>query len=219
MRPIFPIICGALLLAADDCAWAAEGSGASESTSPLILQIRVIEGDSASYPAGSRSIKGITVEVTDEAGLPVSGAAVSFRLPEDGPTGVFQNGARTEIASTSTSGRATVWGMKWNRIPGSLVVRVTAAKGETRAGALVTQILIEPSQASASSLAGKRDPAPGYRIRPNRRWLLVSALAAAAAGGGLAFGARSGNGGGSSVSAAGSSSAIVIGSPSISVGR
>jgi hypothetical protein len=149
----------------------------------------------------------------------VSGAAVSFRLPEDGPSGVFQNGARTEIASTSASGRATVWGMKWNRIPGSLVVRVTAAKGETRAGALVTQILLEPSQANAAALAAKRDPSPGFRIRPNRSWLWISALAAAGAGGGLAFGARSGNGSGSTVSAAGSNSAVVIGAPSISVGR
>lgn len=158
--------------------------------------------------------------MTDEAGVPVSGAAVSFRLPEEGPTGVFQNGVRTEIASTSASGRATVWGMRWGRVPGSVVVRVTAAKGETRAGALVTQILVEPSQANAAALAAaKRDSPSGYRIRPNRRWLWVSALAAAAAGGGLAFGARSGGSGGSSVSAAGSSSAIVIGSPSISVGR
>lgn len=218
MRPVFSTIGGVLLFACG-CALAAEDTGTSEGASPLILQIRVIEGDSASYAAGSRSVKGITVEVTDEAGLPVSGAAVSFRLPEDGPTGVFQNGARTEIASTSASGRATVWGMKWNRIPGSLVVRVTAAKGETRAGALVTQILVEPSQANAAALAGKRDPVPGYRIRPSRRWLFVSALAAAAAGGGLAFGARSGSAAGAGVSAAGSNSAIVIGSPSISVGR
>ncbi len=201
MRPLFL----SWILAA--CATCAE--------SPLILQIRVVEGEGAVYPAGSRAIKGITVEVTDEAGQPVPSTAVSFRLPEDGPTGTFQNGTRTEIATTAASGRATVWGMKWNRLTGAMIVRVTAAKGETRAGAVVQQNLVEPSSPAALAASGKQDMV-GYKVHRNRRWIWVSAIAAAAAGGGLAFGARAGQG---STNAAAPAVNVTIGSPSIVVGR
>ena len=177
----------------------------------MILQIRVVEGEAASYPAGSRSIRGLTIEVTDDAGQPVQNAAVSFRLPESGPTGVFSNGTRTEIASSGENGRVTAWGMKWNRIPGALAIRVTAAKGETRAGALVPQTLLEPAQLVAS---GKQDSVR-YKLRGSRRWIWLSAIAAGAAGGGLAFGSRSGGTAATVDPAAG----IRIGIPSISVGR
>lgn len=178
---------------------------------PLILQLRVIEGDGATYLAGSRAIRGITVEVTDEAGQPVPNAAVSFRLPEIGPTGVFANGTRTEIASSGPNGRATVWGMKWNRTAGGFWIRITAAKGETRAGAVVQQSLAEPTQALAAN--GKQDVVR-YKLRRSSRWIWLSAIAAGATGGGLAFGSRSGakTPGAAAVS-------ISIGNPSISVGK
>jgi hypothetical protein len=182
--------------------------------SPLILQIRVVEGDGAAYPAGSRAVRGLTVEVTDEAGQPVPNAAVSFRLPESGPSGVFANGTRTEIASSSANGRATVWGMKWNRLPGSFAIRVTVAKGETRAGAIVPQSLLEPSSIQPQS-AGQRDFAR-FKVRRGKRWVWLSALAAGAAGGGLAFGSRSGGRAGPSAAAGVN---VNIGNPSISVGR
>jgi len=180
--------------------------------SPLILQIRVVEGEGAAYPAGSRAIRGLTVEVTDEAGQPVPNAAVSFRLPETGPTGVFSNGTRTEIASSAPNGRATIWGMKWNRLPGTFAIRVTAAKGETRAGAIVPQSLLEPSSIQSAG-AGQQDFVR-YKVRRGKRWIWLSALAAGAAGGGLAFGSRTGRAG-----AAAAAVSITIGNPAITVGR
>jgi hypothetical protein len=39
------------------------------------------------------------VEITDETGKPISGAAVSFHLPEDGPGGTFASGLRTDLVS------------------------------------------------------------------------------------------------------------------------
>jgi hypothetical protein len=190
-------------------------NAAETTTSPLILQLRVVEGEGASYPAGSRAVRGLTVEVTDEAGQPVPSAAVSFRLPESGATGLFANGTRTEIVSSGPNGRATVWGMKWNRLPGEFSIRVTAAKGETRAGALVRQALVEPSALqSVAAGAGKQDFAR-YKVRRGKRWIWLSALAAGAAGGGLAFGARTGGKTTGPVAGVG----ITIGSPRITVGR
>jgi hypothetical protein len=99
-----------------------------------ILQIRVVEGERAVYPIGSRATRGITIQVTDETGKPVAGAAVSFRLPDDGPTGTFSSGMRTEIVTTTPEGIANVWGMQWNRVTGPLEIRITATKGQARAG-------------------------------------------------------------------------------------
>jgi len=101
---------------------------------PAILLIRIVEGEGAVYPIGSRATRGVTVQVTDETGKPMESAAVAFRLPGDGPTGTFSSGMQTEIVNTGPDGRANVWGMQWNRVTGPLEVRITAAKGQARAG-------------------------------------------------------------------------------------
>src|SRR5271155_4887613 len=82
---------------------------------PAIVQVRVVEGDGAVYAIGSRATRGVTVQLTDEAGKPVPGAAVSFRMPDSGPAGTFAGGARREIVTTGADGRAGIWGMQWNR--------------------------------------------------------------------------------------------------------
>ncbi|HYL37624.1 MAG TPA: hypothetical protein VEV17_17040, partial [Bryobacteraceae bacterium] len=66
----------------------------------VIVQLKVIEGEGVLYRAGTRATRGLTVLVTDEAGKPVENAAVSFRLPDSGPSGVFSSGLRTEIVNT-----------------------------------------------------------------------------------------------------------------------
>jgi hypothetical protein len=210
------ILVPGILLLPSSYAAVEDGNSNRTNNSPLILQIRIVDGEGTSYPAGTRAIKGITLDITDEAGLPVPGTAVSFRLPEDGPSGLFANGTRTEIATTNASGRVTVWGMKWNRTPGSIAVRVTAAKGETRAGAIVQQVLLEPSQAAALA-ASRQESYRGARGGSGKRWVWISAIAAAAAGGGLALGVRSG-GGTASTPAAGALTGVSIGAPSIVVG-
>ncbi len=101
-----------------------------------ILQIRVLEGDGAIHALGSRSSRPLSVQVADETGRPVSGAAVSFRLPDEGPGGAFASGMRTEVVVTGADGRASVWGIQWNRAAGPFQVRITTVKGPSRAGAV-----------------------------------------------------------------------------------
>ncbi len=173
---------------------------------PAILQIRMVEGDGAIYATGARAARGLTVQIVDETGKPVPLAAVSFRLPEDGPSGTFPSGTRTEIVTTKPDGLATVWGMQWNRSPGPVTVRITASKGAARAGLLATVHLSDslPRGGPAVSAA-----------RPNRKWLWITVLAAAGAGGALAAGGLRGSGGAPAPAAA----SLRIGSPSIGVGR
>ena len=80
-----------------------------------ILQIKVVEGEGAVHFPGARNLRPFSVEVTDETGRPVTGAAVSFHLPVSGPSGTFANGLRTEIVITDSHGHASLRGLQANR--------------------------------------------------------------------------------------------------------
>lgn len=178
---------------------------------PAIVRIRVLQGEGVVYPAGSRAKAGLTVEVTDEIGQPVEDAMVSFRLPAKGPSGVFPNGLASDVVVTGADGRATVSGVRWNLTPGLVQIRITVAKGEARAGIIVSQSLAESraSRARASAMA--------QSFKPRRRWLTVTLFVAGAAAGatavGLAFGRRS-----SSAPAPSAGVSLSIGTPTITIG-
>jgi len=176
---------------------------------PAILQIRIVEGEGAVYSIGARATRGITVQVTDETGKPVDRVAVSFRLPDDGPTGAFSSGMRTEIATTSADGRASVWGMQWNRVTGPLEVRITAAKGQTRAGTVCGLFLSD----TAVSTEPRSAKAPGWRSH-RKIWLGI-AIAAGAFAGVAAVTSRGTPG----ATGAGTVNAPQIGTPTIIIGK
>lgn len=132
------------------------------------------------YSTGGRATRGITVEITDEAGKPVPDVSVSFRLPDEGPSGTFNTGARTEVVTTRQDGRATVWGMKWNKTPGTLEVRITAVKSGIRAGIVSIQHLTDTPVAMRERI--------GVASGGHSKLLLVALIAAGAAGGGIAMG-------------------------------
>ena len=189
------------------------GSEAIALTDPLILQVQVVEGEGLVYAPGTRTVKGITVRVTDEVGRPVAGAAVSFRLPEDGPSGVFQNNSKTEIAATSGDGRASVWGMRWGKVPGSVAIRITAAKGSTRAGTIATQIIA--ADATGATISTNRR-AYNTHAGGSKKWLLIGLAAAGAAGGGFAAYEMTRNGSGSA--AAATAVNTTISAPQVTIG-
>lgn len=158
-----------------------------------IMRIRVLQGEGAVHTAGSRASQPLGVEVTDEAGRPVEGAAVSFRLPRSGPGGLFSNGLASEIVITGADGRATVSRMRWNPVPGPFQVRVTAAKGPARAGILVSQSIAGgkgPPVAAAGETPAGGEAAPVVLppYKPRRRWLTPVLIAAGAAAGAAGLG-------------------------------
>ena len=183
--------------------WTARGED------PAALQIRVVEGEGAIYQIGSRATRGLTVEVSDETGKPVEGATVSFRLPEDGAGGVFSTGAKTEIVTTHADGRAAVWGMQWNRSAGSFEVRITALKGQTRAGAVCGMYLSAP-------VPGKdAPPAKTHSSSSGHKWLWIALAVAGAAGAGVATMGLAGK----ASPAAAPATPLQIGSPTIGLGH
>lgn len=135
---------------------------------PAILQIRVLEGEGVAYPLGGRATRGVTVQVTDETGKPIEAATVSFRLPEEGPSGAFSNGSRAEIATTKADGKASAWGMQWNRTEGSFEIRITAVKGQARAGTVCAIYL------SKLTAAAESDAASPLKIARSHKWLWIT---------------------------------------------
>lgn len=202
-------------------------------SAPALLRIRVLEGEGSIHTAGTRSTQPVVVSVTDETGKPVEGASVSVRLPEEGPTGLFPNGMHTEIVMTGLDGRVTIRAIQWARAAGPVQLRITASKGEARAGILSTQYITESAgsgnrrnaESSAPPTASSRPPSPRSvsTVEPPSRskWILLAALIGGAAAGGVAAAARGGKSGGSGpVSPPGvTQPGVTIGNPSISVGQ
>lgn len=170
-----------------------------------ILQIQVVEGDGAVHAPGARSPRPLTVEVTDETGRPVEGAAVSFRMPGEGPSATFPNGLRTEVQITGARGRASVRGIECNRVPGRFQIRIVAAREQARAGTVSQQYIAEPVGGAATATRGARS---GGR----RKWIVAAAIAGGGAVAGILAAGRSGA---TSAAAAPPS----IGTPAITVGR
>lgn len=161
----------------------------SGSQDAAILQIRVLEGEGLVHSVGTRAIKPLSVQITDETGKPAEGVAVSFRLPEEGASGRFGNGLRSDIVTTNSEGKAVAWGVEWGKGAGSVEIRITAAKGEARAGTVVAQYLTEPT--AANHMKAKSDADAARRVaastgKSRAKWITLTALVAGAAAGGVA---------------------------------
>lgn len=168
------------------------------------VQLKVVEGDGVTHAAGGRAVKPLTVEVTDETGHAVAGAAVSFHFPEQGPSGTFVNGLRTDVVISDAAGRVSVRGFQLNHSPGAFQIRITAAKDQARAGIISTQYVSDPKGgAPAATPVTASPPAPGPARtgvqptfqptvqpgvaparRSGRKWVFVALIVAGAAAGG-----------------------------------
>ncbi len=133
------------------------------------LRIAIVEGDGAINNINQKITVVPVVEVRDESGQPVEGAAVVFFLPTQGPGGTFANGTNTLNATTDRQGRAIANGIRLNRQTGKFDIRVTASQGGQTASATITQTNVSGVSSSGSGGSSKKI------------WILL-AVAGAAAG-------------------------------------
>jgi hypothetical protein len=179
-----------------------------------VLHIQVMDGEGSVNLAGSRNPRPLAVEVTDETGKPVEGAAVSFHLPDEGPGGTFGNGLRTEVTITDARGRASLHALQLNHAPGRFAIRIVASKEQARAGMESFQYIAEPAGAPKSGVSIKRG---------KFKWVLWAALAGGAAAAGALVAVRSSSTAAPAptqpAAATSSPVSISIGSPSVTVGK
>jgi hypothetical protein len=103
------------------------------------LKIVVVEGEGAINNIQLGAGKEPVVEVRDETDKPVSGAKVTFALPERGPGGTFFGASRSVTVPTNEQGRATATGFRPNLQEGRFQIQVSAAAGEKTATTVITQ--------------------------------------------------------------------------------
>ena len=176
-----------------------------------VLQIQILEGEGGVHAPGARLARPLMLSVTDETGRPVAGAAVSFNLPEDGPSGAFASGLRTDVATTDQLGRATLRSIQLNRIAGRFQIRIIASKEQARAGTVSFQYIADPGSGAAAAGSARAHSAS----RGRGKWIAIVALVGAGAAAGVVA-SRSGN------SAPPSAAALpipTIGPPSLTVGK
>lgn len=137
---------------------------------------------------------------------------MAFRLPEEGVTGTFANGLRTEVVLSGADGTAEAGPVVWGATPGRSQLRVSAIKGTARGGgAFGIELLgagqVRPAAAPAPDRPTPTltptpapSPAPVFRrFEPDtevpryeapsfwkRRWVVVALAAGGALAGGYA---------------------------------
>jgi hypothetical protein len=209
-----------------------------------ILQIKVLDGEGAAHPAGAHVSRPLTVQVTDDMGQPVAGAAVSFQLPPEGPSGLFSNGLRTDLAITDTAGHATIHSIQLNRTGGQFRIRITAVKEQARAGIVSFQYIKDAEPVPVAPPTPPETPAPAAPAEPSaeraagpaatversagitpttakmglqisKKWIVLAAVAVAAGAAVLVVTRASSSKGASS----GVNTAASVGTPTITIGN
>jgi hypothetical protein len=173
-----------------------------------ILQIQVTGGEGSVHAPGARDARAIAVVVTDETGRPVDGAAVSFHLPDQGPSGTFVNGLHTEVAITDERGRAVVRSIEFNRVPGRFEIRIVASKEQARAGTVSFQYI---AGTGVGATAAVKTASGGHH---RKKWLIIAGAAGVAAASGTMALKRS-----APAPAAVSTPVLSIRPPSVTVGK
>jgi hypothetical protein len=120
------------------------------------LRITVVEGEGAVHGVRQKALKDPVVQVEDDARRPLTGAAVVFFLPDQGPSGEFFNGQKTITVTTNPQGRATATGLKLNSTTGPMQVRVTASFGGQTASTVINQYVGAGQRSSGGLSTGAK---------------------------------------------------------------
>lgn len=169
-----------------------------ETTAPR-LKVVVVEGENAINNVREHRAKDPVVQVVNGANMPVRGAAVTFLLPDSGPSGEFSGGLRSLAVMTDDQGRAAGHGLTPNRLAGKYQIRVVASYQGEMAVAVIDQTNAEPGETSGHFLS--------------KKVLIIGAIAGAAAAG-AAIGLMSRGGSGSTPGTTQPGIVIISGSPS-----
>lgn len=143
--------------------WPPAVSAQSPAAAGDLIELRIVSGAGAEFQPGSKQKQRLAIQVVNQDEHPIAGVAVTFRLPDEGASGLFADGQRSVVAYTNDDGEASIAGIQWNNTPGGVSIRVTAVKGTAHAGTLLPVALSSASTHSASTIAGSAPPAAAQR--------------------------------------------------------
>lgn len=122
---------------------------------PTQINILILEGEGAINNVRQRVAREAMVQVEDENHKPVAAAAVTFFLPGEGASGVFSNGARSITVLTDEQGKAAVHGIRLNKVPGKMQIRVQASFQGVSNSASITQTSVLGAAVAGGAISGK----------------------------------------------------------------
>ena len=176
------------------------------------FQITVIEGEGSINNIHNTVNRGATVLVEDQNKTPLSGVAVSFFLPNEGPSGLFPNGSHVLTVFTDDKGYASSRPVRFNNLVGLMHIRVVASLFSQTASATITQSNVSSGAAMktgfipATGMAKVSKPSSGSH---KGLYILLAVGAAAGAGAAIVLTHKS------NPSATISTGAATIGTPTI----
>jgi hypothetical protein len=103
------------------------------------FRVLVIRGDGAVNNISAQTAEEPVVEIRDDNGNPIEGAAVTFFVPATGPSVVFGGGATILGTVTDGAGRAAGTEMIPNDVQGSFQIEVQVAYQQRTATTTITQ--------------------------------------------------------------------------------
>jgi hypothetical protein len=170
---------------------AQQAPAAGQGTMPLPddqppFHITVIEGEGAINNIHQMVNRAATVIVEDENKTPLSGVAVTFFLPNDGPSGLFPNGSRVLTVFTDDKGMASSRPIHFNPLVGIMPIRVSASLFSQSVSTTITQTNVASGQAIrsyVSPITRNQEPS-GHGIHISKKvWVTAIIVGAGVAAG------------------------------------
>lgn len=151
------------------------------------IAIVVVAGEGAINNVNERVTRDVIVLVEDQSHKPVTGAAVSFFLPNEGPGGTFPNGTNSLTTTTNEQGRAAARGIQFNNQAGPMPIRVSASYAGRTASLIINQSNVLTGTSSVGRGIGG---GAGGGMSKTTKILIIGAIAGAGAAAGLVLGGR-----------------------------
>ena len=139
------------------------------------LKVMVLAGDGELNDLERKIMAPLVVDVLDQNGRPVEGAAVVFRFPLNGPSASFSNGEKTRTVRTNADGQAAAVDWMANGEVGKVQVRVNASRGNELGEAVISMSNVNRITEDMKSKKGK------HKSVWSSRWVKIG-IAAGAAG-------------------------------------
>jgi hypothetical protein len=151
------------------------------------ISVVVVAGEGAINNVSERVNREVIVLVEDQNHKPVTGAAVSFFLPNEGPGGTFPNGTNSLTTTTNEQGRASARGIQFNNQAGPMPIRVSASYAGRTASIIINQSNVLTGASSAGRGIGG---GAGGGMSRTTKILIIGAIIGAGVAAGVVVGSR-----------------------------
>lgn len=138
------------------------------------LKVMALAGDGEMNDLERKIMAPLVVDVLDQNGRPVEGAAVVFRFPLNGPSASFSNGEKARTVRTNADGQAAAVDWIANGEVGKFQIRVNASRGNE-----LGEVVI--SMSNVNHITEDKKSKSKHKSAWSSRWVKIG-IAAGAAG-------------------------------------